>query len=234
MNPQKRLIAIEGLDGSGKATQTRILYDHLLSMNIPARTVSFPVYESRSSTLVKMYLQGEISMDPYGVNAYGASSFYAADRYISFLKDWKEDYNKGTSILCDRYVCSNIIHQMTKLNKSEWDYFIDWLFDYEHSKLGLPIPSATIFLNMELETSQRLMNVRYNNDLTKKDIHEKDVKYLEVCREAAMYALKKLGWIEIKCCHNMEPLSFDSISENIWLTIKDLFEENCYNDINLK
>ena len=225
MNPQNRLIAIEGLDGSGKATQTRLLYERLLNMNIPARTVSFPVYDSTSSALVKMYLNGEITMDPYGVNAYGASSFYAADRYISFIKDWRKDYNAGMAILCDRYVCSNLIHQMTKLDKSEWDSFIDWLFDYEHSKLGLPIPSSTIFLNMELETSQRLMNVRYGNDITKKDIHEKDVKYLEVCREAAMYALKKLGWIEIKCCKDMEPLSFDCISSMIWESLEGLFKE---------
>lgn len=224
MNPQKRLIAIEGLDGSGKATQTGILYDRLLSMEIPGRKVSFPDYDSQSSALVKMYLNGEISQDPYAINAFGASSFYAVDRYVSFLKNWKEDYIKGTTILCDRYVCSNIIHQMTKLDRSQWDQFIEWLFDYEHSKLDLPIPTATIFLNMELETSQRLMNSRYDNDLSKKDIHEKNVKYLEVCREAAMYAMKKLGWIEIKCCNNGIPLSIETISDMVWESLEGLFK----------
>jgi dTMP kinase len=112
---------------------------------------------------------------------------------------------------------------MTKLDKSQWDYFIEWLFDYEHSKLGLPVPVATIFLNMELETSQRLMDSRYGNDPTKKDIHEKNVKYLEVCREAAMYAMKKLGWIEIKCCSNYQPLTIESISEKVWKSLEYLF-----------
>lgn len=226
----KRLIAIEGLDGSGKATQTGILYDRLSGMNIPARKVSFPVYESDSSALVRMYLQGKISEDPYAINAFGASSFYAVDRYASFLKDWKKDYIEGTTILCDRYVCSNIIHQMTKLDKSQWDYFIEWLFDYEHSKLDLPIPVATIFLTMELETSQRLMNSRYDNDPTKKDIHERNVKYLEVCREAAMYAMKKLGWIEIKCCHGGVPLSIETISNMVWKSLEELFKEDLKND----
>ena len=91
MEPIKRLIAIEGLDGSGKATQTGLLYDRLFSKLIPARKVSFPVYDSPSSALVKMYLGGEISQDPYAINAYGASSFYAVDRYASFLKDWRQD-----------------------------------------------------------------------------------------------------------------------------------------------
>ena len=224
MSSIKRLIAIEGLDGSGKATQTGLLYDRLTSKLIATRKVSFPVYESQSSALVKMYLGGEISQDPYAINAYGASSFYAVDRYASFLKDWRQDYLQGTTILCDRYVCSNIIHQMTKLDKSEWDSFIEWLFDYEHSKLGLPIPKATIFLTMELETSQRLMNGRYDNDPTKKDIHEKNVRYLEVCREAAMYAVKKLGWIEIKCCRNGVPLPIPVISDMVWEALEGLFK----------
>ena len=87
----QRLIAIEGLDGSGKATQTGLLYDRLLGMNIPSIKVSFPVYKSASSALVKMYLNGEISEDHYAINAFGTSSFYAVDRYASFLKDWKKD-----------------------------------------------------------------------------------------------------------------------------------------------
>ena len=226
MNTVRKLIAIEGIDGSGKATQTGMLYNRLMNMGIQSRKVSFPVYDSPSSALVKMYLGGELSQNPYSVNAYGASSFYAVDRYASFLKDWKASYDKGSTILCDRYVCSNIIHQMTKLDKSQWDGFIEWLFDYEHSKLGLPIPSATIFLNMELSTSQGLVNSRYDNDPTKKDIHEKNVKYLEVCREASMYAMKKLGWIEIKCCRDGVPLPIEVISDMIWESINSLFKED--------
>lgn len=229
MSPTRRLIAIEGLDGSGKATQTGLLYDRLVKLNIPARKVSFPDYESKSSTLVKMYLNGEISEDPYAINPFGASSFYAADRYISFLKNWGGDYNNGVAILCDRYVCSNVIHQMTKLDKSQWDPFVEWLFDFEHTKLGLPVPVANIFLNMELETSQRLMNSRYDNDTSKKDIHEKNLKYLEVCREAAMYAMKKLGWIEIKCCQDGVPLSIEAISHKVWESLEGLFKEDLKN-----
>jgi len=225
MQLEKRLIAIEGLDGSGKATQTGMLHDRLVGMNIPSRKVSFPVYDSASSALVKMYLNGEISEDPYAINAFGASSFYAVDRYASFLKDWKTDYDQGTAILCDRYVCSNIVHQMTKLDKSQWDSFTEWLFDYEHSKLGLPVPAINIFLTMEVETSQKLMNMRYDDDPSKKDIHEKNVKYLEVCRETAIYAMKKLGWVEIKCSDNGILLPMDTIADKVWDSVKYLFEE---------
>ena len=226
MKPVPRLIAIEGLDGSGKATQTEILRKRLSKMGIETKKVSFPDYESKSSTLVKMYLNGEISEDPFDINAFGASSFYAVDRYVSFLRNWREDYNRGITIVADRYVNSNVIHQMTKLDKDQWDYFIDWLIDYEYYKLGLPIPETTVFLNMEPSTSQKLMNQRYDGDVTKKDIHEKNVKFLEACHEAAVYAMKKLGWVEIKCCRNGEPLSIESISDDVWNSIKGIFAED--------
>ena len=220
-----KLIAIEGLDGSGKATQTEILHKRLEGLGIPSKKISFPVYESKSSTLVKMYLDGEISDNPYDINAYGASSFYAVDRYVSFLKDWKRDYVDGTAILCDRYVCSNIIHQMTKIDSSQWDYFIKWLFNYEHSKLGLPTPSINIFLTMGVDASQKLMNSRYDGDSSKKDIHEKNVKYLELCRETATYAMKKLGWVEIECSHDGIILPIDVIADKVWESVKYLFKE---------
>ena len=79
------LIVLEGLDGSGKGTQTALLFESLRKRT-EVRKISFPDYESPSSALVKMYLNGEFSENPEGVNAYAASSFYAVDRYASFQK----------------------------------------------------------------------------------------------------------------------------------------------------
>ena len=74
-----KLIVIEGLDGSGKGTQAKLLYETLLSQGQKVRKVSFPDYESNSSALIKMYLAGEFGTDPKAVNAYAASSFFAVE-----------------------------------------------------------------------------------------------------------------------------------------------------------
>ena len=81
-----KLIVIEGLDGSGKATQTKLLQEYLAAQGISVRRVSFPDYESDSSALVKMYLAGTFGDKPGDVNAYAASSFYAVDRWASRLR----------------------------------------------------------------------------------------------------------------------------------------------------
>ena len=84
----KKLIVIEGLDGSGKATQAKRLTEALVEKGIPVREVSFPDYGSDSSALVRMYLSGQFGTDPQDVNAYAASSFFAVDRFASYKKDW--------------------------------------------------------------------------------------------------------------------------------------------------
>ena len=105
-----KLIVIEGSDGSGKATQTKLLYEYLSEQKKNVKMVSYPNYESPSSALVKMYLESEFGDDPYGINAYVASSFFAVDRFASYLKEWKSFYESSQDaiVICDRYVTSNM------------------------------------------------------------------------------------------------------------------------------
>ena len=91
-----KIIVIEGLDGSGKATQTKLLFEKLQSRGMNVRRLEFPDYDSPSSSLVKMYLGGEFGSNPEDVNAYAASAFYAVDRIAGFLKDWKRGYQEDT------------------------------------------------------------------------------------------------------------------------------------------
>lgn len=206
------LIVLEGLDGSGKSTQfEKLSEDYFSAEGIPHKSISFPDYEQPSSALVKMYLNGEICKNAEDVNAYAASSFYAVDRYASYKKFWEKDYKEGKVILAARYVTSNCIYQMTKLEENQWDSFIDWLEDYEYEKLGLPRPSKVIFLDMPIEISQKLLSGRYGGNEEKKDIHEKNLKYLEKCRKAALYCAKKLGWDIVECSKNGSPESIDEI-----------------------
>lgn len=217
-----RLVVIEGLDGSGKSTQFEIIDSIFAQNNIPHKSISFPDYNNPSSSLVKMYLGGEFSQNAEDINAYAASSFYAVDRYASFKLFWENAYNNGDIILASRYVTSNAIYQMVKCKKNEWDSYLDWLYEYEYEKLGLPKPDLVIFLDMPVEVSQRLMTSRYDGDESKKDIHEVNVEFLKNCREAALYAADKQNWKIINCSDGKAPLSVNTITDKIMEEIKKL------------
>ena len=111
-----KLFVIDGTDGSGKQTQFDLLKKRLDEEKIDYRTVSFPNYESPSSSLVKMYLSGEFGENAKDVSPYIASTFYAADRYATFQKEYKEYYKNGGIILADRYTTANMVHQAGKID----------------------------------------------------------------------------------------------------------------------
>ena len=156
-----KLIIFEGLDGSGKGTQTKLTADRLRQRGADLRQITFPNYESNSSALVKMYLAGEFGEHPDDVNAYAASSFYAVDRFASYKTDWGEFYREGGLVLSDRYTTSNAVHQCSKLPPMHWDGFLNWLFDFEYKKIGIPTPNEVIYLAVDPEVSQRLLTERY-------------------------------------------------------------------------
>lgn len=205
------LIVLEGLDGSGKSTQFEKLTEYLKGKGVKLKAISFPDYNDPSSTLVQMYLNGEIAGSAEAVNAYAASSFYAADRYVSYKKYWEKDHAEGSLILAARYVTSNCIYQMTKLPEEQWESYLEWLEDYEYEKLGLPKPTKVIFLDMPIEISQKLLSARYDGDESKKDIHEKNIEFLYKCRSAALFTAKRQGWHIIECGRDGKPLSIEEI-----------------------
>ncbi len=217
-----KLIVIEGLDGSGKATQSALLYDKLKDAGKEPVKLAFPDYSSPSSSLVKMYLGGEFSDTPEGVNPYAASSFYAVDRCAGFLKNWKKEYEQGRLFIADRYATSNIIYQMSKLPPEEWDTFIGWLEDYEYNKLSIPRPDKVIYLDMSIEVSQKLLSERYHGDDSKKDIHESDIHFLSICRKSALYAAHKLGWSVIRCDSDGSPRKASDIAFDINDIVNDI------------
>lgn len=194
-----KLLVIEGLDGSGKATQAELLETRLKDLGYKVRKISFPNYDSPSSSLVKMYLRGDFGSAPGDVNAYAASSFFAVDRYAGMKQDWGRFYSEGGILLADRYTTSNAVHQCCKLSREEWDVYLDWLFHFEYEQLGIPRPDGVIYLRMSLDISQKLMTQRYQGDDSRKDIHERDLEYLRKAHEAAEYCVKKYQWKPIDC-----------------------------------
>ena len=197
-----KLFVIDGTDGSGKQTQFEFLKKALDDKNIDYRTVSFPNYDSPSSSLVKMYLSGEFGENAQDVSPYVASTFYAADRFATFKKDLEEYYNNGGIILADRYTTANMVHQAGKIkDEEERTKFIDWLFDLEFGIYNLPVPTKVFFLNMPTETARELMKNRENKftHSEAKDIHERDEEHLKDAYNAACSLASKYGWCEIKC-----------------------------------
>ena len=217
-----KLIVIDGLDGSGKSTQSERVADALRKMGKKVRLISFPDYEEPSSVLVRMYLSGEFSDNPDDVNAYAAGSFYAVDRYASFKKFWEKDYEEGTLILATRYATSNAIHQMVKLPRENWPEYLSWIEDFEYKKLGLPVPDGVIFLDMERAVADRLLLARYHGDETKKDIHEKNAAYLSKCRETARFAAAKWKWKVILCDDGENPRPVEDVTKDIMDAIRDV------------
>ena len=210
-----KVIVIEGLDGSGKATQTERLYELLSARGVQVRRVSFPDYDSPSSALVKMYLNGEFGSDPGDVNGYAAAAFYAVDRYASFKKDWGKAYDDGAVILCDRYATSNAVYQMTKVPQCEREEYLRWLEELEYGRLGIPRPDLVIYLDVPTDISQSLMSRRYDGDESKKDLHERNLAYLAQCGDSARYSAMKLNWNVISCVRDGKMRSIDDISAEI-------------------
>ena len=188
------LIVFEGTDGSGKATQSRLLCEHLQRESIPYKNITFPRYGKPSAAMVQEYLDGHLGSHPGDVNAYAASLFYAMDRYASYKQDWGPFYEAGGLVIADRYTTSNAVHQASKLPPEKRTVFLNWLFELEYGKLGLPKPDLVLYLDVDLPTSLKRMQHRQEKQNTKADIHEQDVSYLENCLRIGRLAAAHYGW----------------------------------------
>lgn len=217
-----RLLVIEGLDGSGKATQAKLLAAHLAESGRRVMEITFPDYESDSSALVKMYLSGQFGDKPDDVNPYAASSFYAVDRYASYKTKWGSFYEAGGIVIADRYTTSNAVHQTSKLPAGERRAFLDWLFDFEYGKLGLPAPTRVLYLDMPTELSEQMMRRREQQTHTHADIHEQNDAYLRACRENAAFVVDYCGWRHIDCADGSRILPPEEIAARVLREVEDL------------
>lgn len=218
-----KLFVIDGTDGSGKQTQFKKLQERLTKEGIDYKTVSFPNYDSPSSSLVRMYLSGEFGDNAKQISPYIASSFYTVDRYATFKKDFEEYYNNGGIILADRYTTANMIHQAGKIdNKEERKKFLDWIWDFEFNLYGLPIPTEVFLLKMPPEVSLELMKDRENKFTheSKKDIHEKDKKHIVDSFNVACSIADDYNWYTIECVKDKKIRTIEDIHEEIYEEIK--------------
>ena len=217
-----RLIVFEGTDGSGKSTQFQLLCRRLEQEGIGFRRLVFPQYQEPSSALLRMYLGGEFGSHPSDVNPYAASTFYAVDRYASWKKVWGDYYQSGGLVLADRYTTSNAVHQACKLPEDQWEGFFQWLFDFECSKLGLPLPDLVVYLDMPTEKAVELLRSREAATHTHGDIHEVDEGYLALCRRPQGGAAEALGWDRVPCLDAAGALRGpEEIHREIWALVQE-------------
>lgn len=195
INPLNNLIVIEGLDGTGKATQSKMLAEHLRVF-----LFSFPNYNSKSSALVEMYLNGEFGRNAASINPYQASAMFAVDRLGTYLKEMKTILERAGKIVADRYTTSNILYQTAKFDRvEEKNDFIKWVRRFEYKDLQLPEPTQTFLLNVPFEAFVDMMTLRNDNKHDGEDIHEADMDYLKKVYENAQYVAEKLHWDIIEC-----------------------------------
>lgn len=220
-----KLIVIEGTDGSGKSTQFRLLTDRLESEQVKFQKLVFPQYSEPSSALIRMYLGGEFGKSPSDVNAYAASAFYSVDRYASYRKVWGKWYEGGGLVVSDRYTTSNAVHQASKEPEDKREDFLNWLYDFEYDKLGLPRPDLVIYLDVPTDFTEKMLRHRESETNTHADIHEQDMQYLATCRRMGRAAAEHYGWTVIRCVRDGAMRSMEDIHEEIYRHVAACLED---------
>ncbi len=219
------LIVIEGVDASGKATQTKRLKEKLEDEGKEILNITFPDYDSPSSAPAKMYLSGELGETADSVNPYAASALFAVDRFCSYQKKWKSFLDKGGIVIADRYVTSNFIHQASKISDiSEKEKYLTFQADFEYEKLGLPKPDLVLFLDVAPEISLSLIKQRENkfSHTDEHDIHEKDEGYIARSYESAIYVAEKFGFYKVPCTKGNGLKSIEEIAELIFDKVSEI------------
>lgn len=219
-----KLIVFEGTDGSGKATQARMMAERLKGENVAFHVIDFPRYGNPFAEPARLYLQGVLGSKPGDVSAYAASVLYAVDRFASYKEDWGKFYEAGEVILANRYTTSNAVHQASKLPDGERESFLTWLGELEYGKLELPEPDLVIYLDLPTDISEKMMRQREAATGTSADIHEQDAAYLRRCRENARKVADICRWKIIDCSRDGDIRTIEDIHNEAWELVRELLD----------
>jgi dTMP kinase len=227
-----KFIVIDGTDGSGKATQTKILVERLESLGFEVEMVDFPQYGEKSAGLVEKYLNGEYG-EADEVGPYRASIFYACDRYdASFkIKKWLK---QGKIVVANRYVTANMGHQGGKIaNPLERKNFFSWLYELEFEIFNIPKPDLNIILHVDAAVAQAMVDQKGHRDYVhgaKRDIHEADINHLRRAEQVYLEIANSFpGFSLIECTRDNQIMSREEIHNLIWQEIGEIIEneKNC-------
>lgn len=208
-----KLIVIEGTDGSGKATQVKLLVDRLRKEGQKIFTLAFPQYGKTSAKLIEAYLQGKFG-DPREVNPYAASLFYGIDRRDIAAKI-SSGLTKGETGVLDRYTDSNAGHQGGKIHDpKERDAFLAWLYEVEYRILGVPKPDIVLILHVPVAVTLELIKKRGRQT----DGHETDVEHLKNAEASYLQLAQKFpeNHKVIECVEDGKMLPPERIHEKVY------------------
>lgn len=221
-----KLIVIDGIDGSGKATQAGLLRKRLQDAGVKIKAIDFPRYESNFfGKLIGEYLSG-IYGDFIQIDPRVASVLYAADRFESSkqVRKWIEE---GYVVVADRYVSANQIHQGGKLaDLTERKEFLKWLDTMEHKVFGIPRPDLVIFLDVPFEVSKEWLEQKIAKRKKKylkgrKDVAEDNLLHLKNSRESALFLEREnKSWARVECCNGMTCMIPEQVHEEVFKIVK--------------
>ena len=199
MPARGKLIALEGIDGSGKRTQLELLVQTLEARQLATLRVSFPDYESSFGKLVARYLNGEFgaleAVDPHlSALLYAGDRLEAKPRIEAALSD-------GKYVLADRYIGSNLAHQSARVTPEKRRDFLEWLTRLEYGLYFLPAEDLVIYLRVPVEEAHRLVGLKAARAYTalQRDIQESDMKHLGETAKMYERLATERNWASIDC-----------------------------------
>ena len=194
-----RLIAIEGIDGSGKGTQLELLQKALRERGVAVHATNFPHYQSWFGTMVGQFLNGDFgalgTVDPHF-----AALLYAGDRFEA-KRELTDALSQGKLVLADRYIASNLAHQTGRVAVAQRTEFIEWLEHLEYDIYGLPREDRVIYLRVPPAQAQALVSQKTARTYTtaKQDIQESSLRHLQDAAEMYDLLAKRTHWATIEC-----------------------------------
>ncbi|HEV3220417.1 MAG TPA: hypothetical protein VGZ48_11645 [Candidatus Acidoferrales bacterium] len=199
MTARGKLIAIEGIDGSGKRTQLDLLARALESRGIACMTVSFPRYDSSFGQLVARYLNGDFG-PLSAVDPHFSAMLYAGDR-LEAKPELEAALSAGKTVLADRYVGSNLAHQTARVAPEQRGEFLRWLQRLEYSLYDLPVEDLVFFLRLPVAEAHRLVGLKQSRGYTalQRDLQEADVRHLEEAALIYERLAAEPNWEAIEC-----------------------------------
>lgn len=218
-----RLIALEGIDGSGKGTQAKRLADRLIDSGRSAQLLSFPQYENTFfGKVIGEFLNGEFgNLDE--VHPFFASLLYAGDRFES-LGRLRAAMAESEFVVLDRYVASNLAHQVTRAPVDHQPDLLERIKHVEFQVFGLPQPELTIYLELPVPAAQQLIATKAARSYTDKaaDLQESNAPYLERVRRGYQLLSDDDSWSRINCMSGESVRSVEEISDEIWSIVNSL------------
>jgi dTMP kinase len=199
MSQRGKLIAIEGIDGSGKRTQIELLTRVFESRGIAYERYSFPRYESTFGRLVARFLNGEFGKLE-AVDAHLSALLYAGDRF-ECKTELEAALAAGKSVLADRYIGSNLAHQTARVGPQGREEFISWLRRVEYGIYGLPAEDLVIYLRLPASEAHKLIARKPAREYTalERDLQEADLKHLEQAALVYDRLATEPNWVAIEC-----------------------------------